>query len=199
MSERSGSPEGAGPARTGRPRDPGADRRILDATLRLVSERGYAGLRVSEIADRAGVGKATIYRRWSSKAHLVVAAVRSLPAMPDVDSGDLVKDLVSIMGGFVEVFVSTPLSSVLPALVVEAARDPELALAMEPLRRERTRPILVALERGRERGDIDARADADFALALITGPVLARLLLGGEAPPRFVEQVITAAVGALAA
>jgi len=188
----------AGLPKAGRPRDPDADRRILEATLQLVSERGYASLRVTDIADRAGVSKATMYRRWSSKAHLAVAAVRSLPTRADIDTGDLREDLGSIVGEFAEMFVTTPLSSVLPALVVEASRDPELALALEPLRNERTRPIIVALQRGLARGEIAPTLDLDFAVSLVTGPVLARLFLGDSIEDGFVVQVVDAAVRALA-
>jgi AcrR family transcriptional regulator len=188
----------AGLPKTGRPRDPDADRRILEATLQLVSERGYESLRVTDIADRAGVSKATMYRRWSSKAHLAVAAVRSLPNSSEIDTGDLRKDLGSIVEEFAKMFVTTPLSSVLPALVVEASRDPELALALEPLRDERTRPIIVALQRGLARGEIAPTLDLDFAVSLVTGPVLARLFLGDSIEDGFAQRVADAAVRSLA-
>ena len=63
-------------AAAGRPRDPACDAAILQATLDVFAEEGYAGVSIDGVAARAGVGKATIYRRYSSKAELVVEAVR---------------------------------------------------------------------------------------------------------------------------
>ena len=59
----------------GRPRDPETDRAILQATLKLLTDQGYAGMSVERVASEAGVGKTTIYRRYSSKEELVAAAL----------------------------------------------------------------------------------------------------------------------------
>ena len=64
-------PGGRGSAR-GRPRDPGVDEAIILATLELLDERGYVGLSLAEVALRAGVSRTALYRRWDSKAQLVV-------------------------------------------------------------------------------------------------------------------------------
>src|SRR5262245_53313353 len=77
----------------GRPRSEEAHRAILDATLALLVEVGYSGLTVEGIAQRAGVGKATIYRRWASKLPLVIEAFGQLPGFEDADTGDLATDL----------------------------------------------------------------------------------------------------------
>ncbi|MBW2424690.1 MAG: helix-turn-helix transcriptional regulator, partial [Deltaproteobacteria bacterium] len=61
----------------GRPRDPAADEAIIGATLELIAESGFDGLRVSDVADRARVSKATMYRRWPTKHDLVLAALRT--------------------------------------------------------------------------------------------------------------------------
>jgi AcrR family transcriptional regulator len=68
----------------GRPRSEEAHQAILDATLALLVEVGFSGLTVEGVAARAGVGKATIYRRWPSKLPLVVEAFRQLPALEEV-------------------------------------------------------------------------------------------------------------------
>ena len=67
---------GAGPAKRGRPRRADADEAILAATLELLAEAGVAGLSMDVLAQRAGVGKATIYRRWDSKEALILDALR---------------------------------------------------------------------------------------------------------------------------
>ena len=76
-SEESGTAADASerPRRPGRPRDARRDEAILNATLALLQERGYQGLTIDGVAASAGVGRPTIYRRWSSKPSLVVAAL----------------------------------------------------------------------------------------------------------------------------
>jgi AcrR family transcriptional regulator len=71
----------------GRPRSEEAHQAILDATLELLVEVGFSALTVEGVASRAGVGKATIYRRWPSKLPLVVEAFGQLPGFEEVDTG----------------------------------------------------------------------------------------------------------------
>ncbi|MCH1865271.1 TetR/AcrR family transcriptional regulator [Nocardioides sp. CFH 31398] len=85
----------------GRPRDAGRDVAILEATLDLLTEVGYDDLTTAEVARRAGAGKATIYRRWPSKAELVLAAVGRMggdpPRLADLpDTGTLRGDLAAL-------------------------------------------------------------------------------------------------------
>src|SRR6266567_4759239 len=95
----------AGPATTpviGRPRDERADRAILSATLELIAENGIYELRVDDVAGRARVGKATIYRRYHSKDEMVTAAIAGLVseiAIPD--TGRTRTDLLALMRGAV--------------------------------------------------------------------------------------------------
>lgn len=83
-------------SRPGRPRDPDVDRSILDATQDLLLERGYAGTTIADVAARAQCGKSAIYRRWSGKADLVVAAVldSQVPALSP-ETGSLRGDLIA--------------------------------------------------------------------------------------------------------
>ena len=81
---------------TGRPRSDEAHQAILDATLSLLVEVGFSALTIEGVATRAGVGKATIYRRWASKLPLVVEAFGQLPGFEEVDTGNLAEDLKKI-------------------------------------------------------------------------------------------------------
>src|SRR5215204_2865619 len=82
----------------GRPRDERADRAILAAALELMAEHGVRDLRMDDVADRAGVGKATIYRRYRSKDELVTAAVAALVSEIEVpDTGSTRGDLLGLM------------------------------------------------------------------------------------------------------
>src|SRR3954464_12164899 len=83
----------AGP-RPGRQRSEAADEAILDATLAVLAEDGYAGLTMAAVIERSGVSSATLYRRYTTKAELVIAAVESLLPQPaDTDTGSLEGDL----------------------------------------------------------------------------------------------------------
>jgi len=85
----------SGPHR-GRPRDPARDDSILDATVALIADVGYDRMTIDAIAERAGVGKPTIYRRWSGKPELVADAIRRRKAeRPVADTGGLRGDLLA--------------------------------------------------------------------------------------------------------
>src|SRR4051794_23872567 len=85
--------------RPGRPRDARHDEAILEATMALLSEAGYARLTIDGVAARAGVGRPTIYRRWPSKPALVVAALLHAPQIqvPHADTGSLRADLIKVL------------------------------------------------------------------------------------------------------
>ncbi|MBL8235450.1 MAG: helix-turn-helix transcriptional regulator, partial [Bryobacterales bacterium] len=82
----------------GRPRDPETGQRILDAALRLLAAQGYSRMSLDAIAVDARVSKPTMYRRWSSKADLATAALRTLQlAEPRPDSGSTPADLIATL------------------------------------------------------------------------------------------------------
>ena len=90
-------PEAAARGR-GRPRSPEAHLAILTATLQLLGEQGFRGLTIEGVAERAGVGKTTIYRRWPSKTELVAEAIAQIrPPSAPPDSGSLEGDLGGLM------------------------------------------------------------------------------------------------------
>ena len=114
-SERNENGSGSSQQAAGRPRSEEAHQAILDATLELLVEVGFSALTVEGVASRAGVGKATIYRRWPSKLPLVVEAFGQLPGFPEVDTGDLAEDLKQMLRGYIQLFHTTPLATVLPS------------------------------------------------------------------------------------
>jgi AcrR family transcriptional regulator len=159
----------------GRPRSAEASAAILDAAFSLLAEDGYAGVSVDAIARRAHVSKATLYRRWTSKAELMVAALAQAPPLASPPGRDLESDLVALIQDYLAIADATPLGAALPALVAESARDPELARALAPLVRDRAAPLREAFRRGVARGEIPADADLDLALRLCLGPFVSRL------------------------
>ena len=168
-----------GGASAGRPRSEAAHQAILDATLELLAEVGFSALTVEGVAQRAGVGKATIYRRWPSKLPLVVQAFGELPAFEDVDTGTLAGDLKAMLTQYLRSFLSTPLATVYPSLAAERRHNPELGELLDPLLRHRRRPLDAALRRAVARGELAADLDLELASDLIVGPVAVRLFFRG--------------------
>jgi AcrR family transcriptional regulator len=178
---RAGSDVADTAAPRGRPRSPEADRAILVATVELLAERGLGAMSIEEIAARAGVGKATIYRRWPSKGLLALDAfVASFAAQqPLPDTGTLRGDLTAALRAWVRAVTVTPMGSVLAGLIGEAQHDPSLRAAwrdrvLEPLRRRHR----IMLDRAVARGEISASVDQEMVLDLFFGAAEHRLLLG---------------------
>ncbi|WP_435742543.1 TetR/AcrR family transcriptional regulator [Nocardioides sp. SYSU DS0663] len=184
------------PEHAARPRVEGErEREVLDATLEVLGDVGYDRLTMDAVAARAKASKATLYRRWTSKAGLVVDAVHSTKAPTELpDTGSLREDLrVLFCGAGHEAGLIEPTQVALFASVLTAvARDEDFAAAF----RERVLAPKVALahqvwERARERGEIRPDADLDLFGAALPGIVLHRVFVLGEPPtPELVTRVI---------
>ena len=124
-----GEDEGDGAhRRPGRPRDPGYDKVILDATLEILNDKGYAGLTIDGVAARTGVGRPTIYRRWWSKPALVIAALTQSPRLSSTpDTGALRDDLLAFQRDQVKMMDRPASRRITAGLVADLVADPELA------------------------------------------------------------------------
>ncbi len=171
-----------GERRPGRPRDPGYDKTILDAALDILFEKGYAGLTIDGVAARTGVGRPTIYRRWSSKPALVIAALtQSVGLSPTPDTGDLRDDLLAFQRQQVTMMDRPESRRITAGLVADLVAHPELAETyFGDYIRPRQKSVWQALQRGVERGEL--RADADFSVIydLLLGPLFVRSVVRGE-------------------
>jgi len=174
-------PPADGPVSRGRPRSQEADRAILTATVDLLAERGLDGMSIEEVAARAGVGKATIYRRWPSKGLLALDAfvVSFAEQQPLPDTGTLRSDLVAALNAWVRAVTGTSMGRMLTGLIAEAQYDPELRAAwrdrvLEPLRAQ----YRIMLDRAAARGEIRLSVDQDVVLDLFFGSAQHRLMLG---------------------
>jgi AcrR family transcriptional regulator len=184
--------DGVEPRRPGRPRDARADRAILEATLDLVGESGLAGLTVDAVSARAGVGKATIYRRWASKEALVLTAWKECVArLPTPDTGTLRGDLELLCHSLRDGIGRGTMKKVFPHMVAAASVNDELSEEYRRFVAERRRPMREVLRRARARGEIAADADLDLIHDLLVGPVVHRLLVtGGRVDGRMIEALI---------
>ncbi len=180
------------PPRVGRPREERADSAILKATLELMADRGVRDLHMDEVARRAGVGKATIYRRYRSKDELVTAAIAQLVSeirLPDTGSTE--RDLLTLMRNAVRVYRGSIEAGVMPGLVDAMSRDADLAREVrEGFLAARRAALRVVLERGVERGDLRRDLDFELALDVLGGPLFYRLLVtGGPIDERLAKNV----------
>ena len=188
--------EAPGGLRAGRPRDPACDSAILTATVDIFAEEGYAGLTIEGVATRAGVGKATIYRRFASKAELVVEAVRERACINDhlPDSGDLRADLRSMLGTMVE-RLRGPDGKLLVTFMGERQRHPDLAAEFERSvvgeKRAHTRQLIrAAITRGELPADTDVELIAESGPALLWHHALNGLPLDADLPDRILAVVL---------
>ncbi len=165
----------------GRPRDEEADAAILDAALALLSDEGYGGLRMEAVAAKAGVAKATVYRRWAAKLSLAIAAIARIPELPPVDTGSLSGDLQALRAAVVALFKTTRLAGVLPALAAERVRRTSAAAKIDALIRARYQPWVVAIERAVARGELpqNPRADPVLIADLLAGVLMQRVFFTG--------------------
>jgi len=168
----------------GRPRSAHAHQAILDATLKLLAKVGYGKLTLGEVAAVAGVGKATIYRRWPSKVPLVIEAFSQLPALVDPDTGNVLEDLTALLRDFAHILESTPLPRVLPILAAECMHDPELSKLFVPMSNARRKPLLNVLRRAVARHELPQDLDLEAAADLIVGPIMTRVCFSGQAVRR---------------
>jgi AcrR family transcriptional regulator len=190
----SATPSGPASTRTvGRPREARADRAIVTATLELMAEHGVHALRMDDVADRAGVGKATIYRRYRSKEQLVTDAVGALVSEIEIpDSGSTRTDLLALMREAVELYSGSLAAGLMPTVIDEMSRNAEFAaVARDRVLTARRAALRSVFDRGVLRGDLRGDLDVELALDVLGGAVFYRLLVtGGPIDERLAENVV---------
>jgi len=171
----------------GRPRDAAVDAAITRAVLEVLDEVGLNAMSMDAVAARAGVGKATIYRRWDSKEDLVVDVMASLVAAVEVpESDDIRTDLITLLVRL-RVFMSdVKAGSIFPWLIGEVAAGTEVGrnyanAVIIPRRAMIAQVIAHAIEIGSLRRDLDVQ----LAVDMITGPAILRKMM---APVRGVDE-----------
>lgn len=174
---------------------------ITAAVLDELAEQGYARLSMEAVAKRAGVGKSALYRRWASKQEMTLAVLAEFSVgQADIpDTGSLRGDIRAVLEG-VATWLSHPqFSRILPDLVAEMARTPELSDLVEGMigrpRRERGR---VMLEQAIERGELTRDTDLELALDVLAAPIYWRLTIrDGDMEPDYLDKLVAMLVRAL--
>ncbi|MGY1719126.1 TetR/AcrR family transcriptional regulator [Blastococcus sp. SYSU DS0552] len=189
--------EAARPSRGGRPRDPSRDGVIRAAILRLLADVGYGALTMDAVAAEAGVGKATIYRRWRTKQDLVVDTISDLNRAEahSPDTGSLEGDLREIMHSLVGV-VNGPTGAATLSLLSTVPRHPALAEAFEK------GPLAVwqqsfeqVWQNAEARGELDPSFRTSVAAETISALLVQRWLLTHRpVDEAFVDEVLETVV-----
>jgi AcrR family transcriptional regulator len=168
----------------GRPRDPEADGRILAAAASLILLRGFDSMTVDEVASTAGVGKATVYRRWARKEDLAVAAMEQLyrDEMPTPDTGSIREDL-RVMYSSALTFISSPTGTdYVRTTIKESMRDERIATLYREASQRAERSAMKVFERAIERGEVRDDMPMTAAVQLIGGMIANRAISGQQMP-----------------
>jgi AcrR family transcriptional regulator len=181
--------------RLDRSRDPA----ILNAALAALTEHGYDATNMNDIAARAGVGKAAIYRRWSSKAALITDVL--VHWRPDLlsddapDTGSLTGDFDALVERAARNDDDLISNDLVLRVALEAAHDPELATALDNLMLHKGRRVVSAvLRQAAARGEVSADRDWSLVADVVTAMGLMRVIGGQTVDAKFVRQVIDALV-----
>jgi len=153
----------------GRPRDPEVDRRIAEAALQVFGEGGWAGFAMETVGRRAGVGKASIYLRWTSKEALLADALTTgLPRVSDVDTGTLHGDLLEMATQVLGLYAG-PFSRAALRLSLEAGTIPGIAARYQAMRHAQIRAARAIVRRGIARGELPAAVSVTLLLETLVG------------------------------
>ena len=170
----------------GRPRDPRIDEALTEHLVTLLAERGPAGFSVEELAERSGVGKAAIYRRYRCREELVAAGFAAVNEdMPDVSDLPVRQALITLL----EWISNAHASGMTPTWLVGMQQIPQLRdLYMCNVVRPRRVALEAVLERGRAQGELRKDIDIDVAMTCLSAPAIhvgmhrARGSSAGEVP-----------------
>ncbi len=182
----------------GRPRSARADEAIIEATLDLLaSGTPVEALSIEAVAARAGVGKATIYRRWANKEMLIVDAVASIKGDKPAVKGDSVReDLITLLRP-VGKMKQNRFGKIMPCLLGELRRNPQLADSFRQLTEPRREAVREVIRRGVATGEIRADIDVEIALTMLVGPLLMQNVLafnpaleGVDLPVKLVDALL---------
>jgi len=196
-----GTGEAAVGRRPGRPRSERADQAIIDAALSLFAESGPEGLCIERVAAKAGVGKATIYRRWPGKEDLLLDAIAALKVpLPEPAGRSAREDLVTLLGAMCQETADPRRARQFALLLGEGAKYPRLmARYVETVLEPRREVIRTVLRQGIAAGELRSDLDVDATLFMLIGAVVARRGHEQQAvPPDYPERVVNELMRGLA-
>ncbi|MEU6078834.1 TetR/AcrR family transcriptional regulator [Micromonospora sp. NPDC047074] len=166
------------PRPPGRPRSARADEAIVEAALDLLAEGStIEAISIEAIAARAGVGKATIYRRWPGKDALLRDALRTLKGSPPEPVGRSVRDDLILLVGAIGQHIDPRAERIMPCLVPEVNRSPEQYQLYQNIIEPRRAVMREVLRRGVRTGELRPDLDIEVAMAMLSGPMLVQRVM----------------------
>ena len=156
----------------------GADSAILDAVIALLGGgQSVDAISIEAVAAKAGVGKATIYRRWPNKEALLIDAVATMKGPLPVPLGESVRDdLVMLIAGMRNPH-SEKYGKITACLLPELTRSPDMHRVHQGVVEPRREVMRQVLRRGIETGELRADLDIELTLLMLSGPVLSQNML----------------------
>jgi AcrR family transcriptional regulator len=156
----------------GRPRDPAIDRKVEQAAVQVFGELGTAGFSIEKVSKSAGVGKASIYLRWSSGEHLLAEAMASVfKPIAHIDNGNLRADLRELALVLLNLY-GGPNGLAARRIALEADTNPALAEHWASVRTGHVRITRAILRRARERGELVAGVKATLIADTLCGAAM---------------------------
>jgi AcrR family transcriptional regulator len=182
----------------GRHRDPDLEKRLLAAGWSLLQRRGYRALTLSQVAKQAQAHRSDVYRRWASKALLVVDVLAEhLPPISNVDTGTLLSDLRALLDNLAAGWSSLWIDG-LVGLAADLQHDPDAELAFREMVVRRGEPVRNVITRAIERGEIRELPDLALFGNVLEGPLIHRRVVGRQLlTPDFLDAVALLAHGVL--
>jgi AcrR family transcriptional regulator len=183
----------------GRPREAAIDEAILRAAWAELNRVGYASLTVTAVAERAGVKKPALYRRWPTKQVLTIDALaRYLPELDAVDHGSLAADLEHLIGQLADSWRTLAAYQSLAPLLADLAKDTDALTAFhDKVMTPRTAALLGILSRAVHRGELHPDVPIELVANLLEGPLMHRAIFGSrEFDTSFLTQVLGSVLNA---
>src|SRR5690349_1806366 len=178
----------------GRPRSEQARQAILRTTLKILGKNGFSDFKIEEVAARASVGKATVYRWWPNKGALIADAFASSTTrkLRFPDTGSVYTDMSQQMRQLIKVFRSRH-GRIVSAILAAGQSDKDLIEAFrERFLWPRRREAYATLRRGIQRGELHKELDPDLVLDSLYGPIYMRFLIQHDRlTPEFVDRLCT--------
>jgi AcrR family transcriptional regulator len=178
------------------PRVERSRRVILEAALEELGAVGYGPMTIQSVAERAGVGRSTIYRHWPGKLELVEDAFRTLKAQVTVpDTGSFRDRVIGLLQQVAGLVAASTYSACMPALIDAAERDPKVRDFHNRFSSERRAVLVDLLHEGVKSGDLPSTADPELLADALVGPIVLRRLMtattcDAELVPALVDQVL---------
>lgn len=182
----------ARPPALGRPRSQSADEAILRAALEVLARDGYQSMSMQSVANVAGVGKPTLYRRFASKADLVAAALVQITAGPEPTlPADTCGALRALLGVAAGALARPGAMVILGSLIAERQADPALVSVFNARVFGPRRAVVInILEAGMTAGEVDATTDPALVSDLLFGAILGRAMLGEDLDDDGLDRII---------